>query len=146
MAITHLSAHDGEPIWVLGEAHTVKVRHTAYTVIETAGAPGSGLPPHALDGQDQSVYVLAGEYELVSGDDLITLTVGSIAFIPRGTVHRLTVSGSDPARCLLTVNPPGAVEAWLDEIGALHRSADASTEEIFAIARKVGISLLTSPV
>jgi quercetin dioxygenase-like cupin family protein len=148
LTITYLAAQAGEPVWVLGSTRTIKVRHTAYTVIESTDAPGSGLPPHALDGQDQSVYVLAGTYELVAGDERLALGPGEVAFIPRGTVHRLTVSGSDPARCLVTVTPPGAAETFLDEVrgsvGALSASTDA--DEILAIARRAGIALLTSPV
>jgi quercetin dioxygenase-like cupin family protein len=167
LTITSVSLPEGEPVRVLGAVHTIKVRHTAYTVIESIGAPGSGLPPHSLEGQDQSIYVLTGEYRLVTGDERLMLAPGSIALIPRGTVHSLTVSGTGAGRCLMIVNPHGAMETFLDELRAAARSADehtndvvkdapdsgaggadgvAGADEVFAIARRVGITLLTSPV
>lgn len=129
---------------VLGATYTIKIRHTAYTVIETQGTPGSGLPPHALERQDQSIYVLAGEYRLVVGDECRILSAGSIAFVPRDTVHSLTGSSTEPSRCLTIVSPHGAWETFLDEV----RAADATlgVDQIYAIARRAGIALLTSPV
>jgi quercetin dioxygenase-like cupin family protein len=135
---------DDEPVEVLGTAHTIKVRHASYSVIESAGEPGPGLPPHALEGQDQSIYVLAGEYELVTGDQHRPLARGASAFVPRDTAHCLTVVGTEPARCLMIVSPPGPWEAFLDEL----RTAGAVTtaDEIYAAGRRAGIVLLTSPV
>lgn len=143
MTIAPVSLPAGEPIPVLGVTHTIKVRHTAYTIIESAGAPGSGLPPHSLEGQDQSIYVLAGEYLLVIGDERRTLAPGSMSFIARDTVHSLTVSGSQPARCLTIVNPHGALETFLDEMRTVEPGAP---EAVYALARRAGIALLTSPV
>ena len=129
---------------VLGTAHTIKVRHSAYTVIEAAGGPGTGLPPHALGGQDQSVYVVAGEYRLVTGDQSRLLTAGESAFIPRDTVHCLTVVGAELARRLVIASPHGPLEKFLDELRVLE--ATGTADEIYAVGRRAGIVLLTSPV
>jgi quercetin dioxygenase-like cupin family protein len=132
------------PVEVLGTAHTVKIRHDSYTVIESAGGPGTGLPPHALQGQDQWIYVLAGEYQVVTGDERRLLTAGASAVVPRDTVHCLTVVGTEPARCLMVVSPHGPWETFLNEL----RIADApsAAEEIYAAGRRAGLVLLTSPV
>lgn len=140
MAITHHASHEAEPLSLLGELTSLKVRHPAYSVFERATGPGEGLPPHVHDDQDETIYVVAGSYQLSSGDDRKQLTPGSIAFIPRGTVHSLTVSGNEPARCLAIFDPPGAMERFYDEV----RTAGA--DEALAIARRLGITLLTSPV
>jgi quercetin dioxygenase-like cupin family protein len=142
--VTITSASSTEAVPVFGTTHTIKVRHTAYTVIECAGEPGSGLPPHALEDQDQSIYVLAGQYHLVTGDDTRPLSPGSIAFVARGTVHSLTVSGTEPARCLTIVNPHGAWETFLDDLRAV--GATTGVDDVCAIARRAGIALLTSSV
>ena len=142
MTITSAAAE--LPVEVLGTAHTIKVRHSSYTVIESAGAPGTGLPPHALAGQDQSIYVLAGEYQLVTGDQRRLLTGGASAFVPRDTVHRLTVVGTKPARCLMIVSPHGPWEAFLDELRIVE--ATTAVDEIYAVGRRAGIVMLTSAV
>lgn len=138
---------DGEPVPVLGALHRIRLRHTDYTVIETVAAPGSGLPPHSLDAQDQAIYVLEGEFLLTTSDEQRTLEPGSVAVVARGSVHSLTAAGVAAARCLVILTPPGgAMEAFLDElrIDGTGRSGDAAT--VYATARRVGIPLLTSPV
>ena len=144
MAITHRPSHAGETLSLLGEVTTIKARQASYSVIEISGLPGRGLPPHTHDDQDEGIYVLAGEYHLSSGEEQRTLTPGSFASVPRGTVHSLTVSGTQPGRCLLIFDPPGAMERFLDEV----RSAAGTTHEpdVHAIARRLGLALLTSPV
>jgi quercetin dioxygenase-like cupin family protein len=142
--MTTTSAADDGPVDVLGTVHTIKVRHTAYVLIESAGEPGTGLPPHTLEGQDQSIYVLAGEYQLVTGDQRRRLTRGESAVVPRDTVHSLSVGGGEPGRCLMIVSPPGSWDAFLDDL----RGADATltADDIYAVGRRAGIVLLTSPV
>jgi quercetin dioxygenase-like cupin family protein len=148
VAITHLTAHEGESLSVFGEVTTFKIRRASYSVLESSAEPGHGLPPHTHDGQDEAIYVLAGEYRLSSGEDRLTLTAGSLALVSRGTVHSLTAAGTEPASCLVIFDPPGAMERFFDEV----RTAGASTgdaggtPDIFAIARSLGIALLTSPV
>jgi quercetin dioxygenase-like cupin family protein len=143
MTIAEVSVPDGEPISVLGATHTIRIRHTTYTVVDSMGSTGSGLPPHALDGQDKSIYVVTGEYLLALGDELRRLGPGAVAFVPRGTVHSLTVSGAEQARCVMIVSPQGAFESFLDEVRLAPRP---DTDEIYAFARRAGVSLLTSPV
>ena len=51
--------------------------------------------------------------------------------------------GLRPARCLAIFDPPGAMELFYDEV---RTAGDAGTEDVLAIARRLGITLLTSPV
>lgn len=144
MAISHLPSDAGESLRLLGGVATFKARQASYSVIESSGLPGHGLPPHTHDDQDEGIYVLAGEYHLASGDDHLTLGPGSFASVPRGTLHALTVAGTDPARCLLIFDPPGAMERFLDEVRAVGDAPDE--RDVHSIARRLGLALLTSPV
>lgn len=141
MAITHVPASEGMTTSILGEVTTLKVRHPAYTMFESSTGPGDGLPPHAHADQDEAIYVLDGEYRLSSGDDRLTLCAGSFAYVPRGTVHALTVVGRRAARCLVVFNPPGAMERFYDEV-----RGNGVGEDVLAIAARHGIRLLTHPV
>ena len=144
MPISHVPSDSGDTLSLLGGVATFKARHPSYSVIESSGQPGHGLPPHTHDDQDEGVYVLAGEYHLASGEDHLTLGPGSFASIPRGTQHSLVVGGTEPARCLLIFDPPGAMERFLDEVRAAGDTPDE--RDVHAIARRLGLALLTSPV
>jgi quercetin dioxygenase-like cupin family protein len=151
VAITHLSAREGESLSIMGEVTTLKIRHAAYTMFASSASAGQGLPPHSHEDQDEAIYVLAGEYLLASGEDRLTLTPGSFAFVPRGTVHFLEAAGAEPARCLVVFNPPGAMERFFDELRAARTEPDGEdradgADGVLAIARRLGIALLTSPV
>jgi quercetin dioxygenase-like cupin family protein len=118
--VAHLASGEGQTLRVLGELNTFKARYAAYTLLESTALPeeGSGLPPHVHHDQDEAIYVLEGEYALfVSGDEELRLTRGSFASVPRGTIHALEVTGSNPGRCLVILTPPGALERFFEEVG-----------------------------
>lgn len=114
--VTHLAAGKGQTLRVLGELNTFKACDAAYTLLESTALPGgSGLPPHD---QDEAIYVLEGEYALfVSGDEESRRARGSFATVPRGTVHALEVTGSNPGRCLVILTPPVSLERFFEEVG-----------------------------
>ena len=143
MTIAPVAPPDGEPVSVLGGSYAIRARNAAYALVESAGQPGSGLPPHALDGQDQTICVLSGDYVLVIGDERRPLAPGSIAVVPRDTVHSLTVTGERAGQALIIASPPGALDAFIEEVRLM---GPGSTETVHALARSAGISLLTSPV
>lgn len=140
MAITHPVSPSGEFLPVFGEGNTVLLRNATYSLFERVTAPGGGLPPHIHQDQDEAIYILAGEHLLSSGEERLTLTPGACVLVPRGTVHSLVVRGNEPGRSLVVFNPPGAMDRFYDE------ARDADAVEILAIARHLGIHLLTSPV
>jgi uncharacterized cupin superfamily protein len=149
--VAHLASGEGQTLRVLGELNTFKARDAAYTLLESTALPGgSGLPPHVHHDQDEAIYVLEGEYTLlVSGDEELRLARGSFATVPRGTVHALEVTGSNPGRCLVILTPPGELERFFEEVGVRARNevpATPDAQEVFASARRHGISLLRTPV
>ncbi len=143
-------------LWVLGELNTIRAQGETYTLLESATPPGGGLPPHVHYAQDEAIYILEGEYSLVSGDEESRLGPGSFASVPKGTVHALRkVAGDGPGRSLALLTPPGALERFLEEVGVpvANRSTSFAApknapemEEVVASARRHGIYLLTRPV
>lgn len=136
-------------LWVLGEINTIRARAEAYTLLESTAPPGGGLPPHVHHDQDEAIYVLEGEYTLVSGDEESRLGPGSFASVPRGTLHALKVTGNEPGRMLAILSPPGSLERFFEEVGVRAGNgapAPPDEEEVLASARRHGISLLTRPV
>ena len=104
-------AGSGERIWIVGDTLTFKATAETtggtLTAIECEAAPGGGPPPHIHENEDESFYVLDGEFEILLGDELLRAGPGDYAFVPRGTVHRFANVGDDVGRILILFTPGG---------------------------------------
>jgi quercetin dioxygenase-like cupin family protein len=116
-----LEPQAGERIWITGD--TVQIKASAadtggpYTMIEAIASPGNGPPPHLHKNEDETLYVLDGDFEILNGDEhLMTAKPGALAFVPRGTVHRFRCIGDRTGRILL-VCTPGGIEGFFRESG-----------------------------
>jgi quercetin dioxygenase-like cupin family protein len=117
----NLDPQAGEKIWITGD--TVKIKATpaetggAYTMIEAIASSGNGPPPHLHKNEDETLYVLDGDFEILNGDEhLMSAKPGALAFVPRGTVHRFRCVGDRTGRILL-VYIPGGIEGFFRESG-----------------------------
>ena len=67
MGLTHVPPGEGRSLWVLGELVTYKTTSEqtggAYSLFEVTTQPGTGPPPHVQHLEDESFYVLEGEYD-----------------------------------------------------------------------------------
>src|SRR4028118_1386629 len=75
-------------LWVFGELVVCKTKSEqtggAYSLFEVVTQPGSGPPPHVQHREDESFYVLEGEYEfLVDGNTLRTCGLAPSSTFPR---------------------------------------------------------------
>lgn len=116
----NLEPQAGEKIWITGD--TVIIRATAaetggaYTMIEAIASPGNGPPPHFHKNEDETLYVLDGDFEILNGEHLMSVKPGALAFVPRGTVHRFRCIGDRTGRMLL-IYTPGGIEGFFRESG-----------------------------
>jgi quercetin dioxygenase-like cupin family protein len=76
-------------------------------VLEVLAEPGGGPPPHIHHNEDESFYVLDGEFEIVRAHETIRAGAGTFAHVPRGTIHRFSNVGSSPSRILIMFTPAG---------------------------------------
>jgi mannose-6-phosphate isomerase-like protein (cupin superfamily) len=134
----------------LGSLIVFKARMPGFTLLESMTPPGKSPPPFVHHEQDTLVCVIEGEYE-ISGE---RLPEGSCTFIPKGTVHAVSVAGSEAGRCLVILTPPGPAERFFEEVGVPCANGDPfappedapDMKELSAIARRHGIELLVTPV
>jgi quercetin dioxygenase-like cupin family protein len=117
----NLDPESGEKIWITGD--TVIIRATAadtggaYTMIEAIASPGNGPPLHLHKNEDETLYVLEGDIEILNGDKgILKAKPGAVAFVPKGTVHRFRCTGDRTGRLLL-VYTPGGIEGSFRESG-----------------------------
>lgn len=74
----------GEPVELLV---TSAATGGAFSIGRQTCKPGSGVPPHTHQHEDEVFSVVAGRFEIFNGDDWTEIPEGGIAFAPRNHVH-----------------------------------------------------------
>ena len=120
--VAHILLGEGRRLlWVMGEFLTYKIPSQrtggAYSLFEVATQPNGGPPPHVQHREDESFYVLEGEFEFLSGEETLRVGAGSLIYIPKGTLHTHKNVGEGVGRMLLTQTPGGLYERFFEEVG-----------------------------
>ena len=116
----HVAQGEGKLVWFADELLTFKVdRDQSETVgiFEDEVPPQSGPPAHLHRSQDETHYVLEGQFEFVVGERKVNAGVGSVVYVPRTTVHAFTNTGTDKGKLLFINTPAGPLEQFLLEFG-----------------------------
>ncbi len=121
-AVAHVPPGEGRrSLWVLGELLTYKTPSQktggAYSLFELTTHPGAGPPPHVHHREDESFYVLEGEFEFVVEGRTISAGVGSLIYVPKGTLHAHKNVGEGVGRMLAMQTPGGLYEHFFEEVG-----------------------------
>ena len=66
-----------------------------YSVFETITRPGMGTPLHVHHREEETFYVLKGEYEFHVGAETIRATPGTLLIGPRDVPHWFRNVGTD---------------------------------------------------
>ena len=121
-AVAHIPPGEGaRSLWVLGVLVTYKVpSHRtggAYSLFEVATHPGAGPPPHIHHREDESFYVLEGDYEFLIGGETLRVVADSLLYVPKGTLHAHKNVGEGVGRMLVTQTPGGLYEYFFEQAG-----------------------------
>ena len=113
-------------VWKATEEDT----HGAYSLQEFTRPPGRlGVRSHVHHGEEEAFYVLEGEMTFTIGDRTVRATAGSFVLVPRGVVHTHRTTGTQPARWLAIVSPPG-MGRYFEERAELVRGNPAPVGEV----------------
>lgn len=108
----------GKRVWMTGIMVTIKAdsRMTggAYAVFEDLVLPGQGMRLHVHTREDETLYVVEGELQVVLGDQTYMARVGDFAHMARGTPHRFQNVSDKPARMFMSYSPGGFEQFFLD--------------------------------
>jgi uncharacterized RmlC-like cupin family protein len=66
-----------------------------------------GVPRHTHTREDETYYILAGELEVIIGDEVFILKTGDTLIAPRDIPHQLRNSGDVENHYLLVFSPSG---------------------------------------
>ena len=134
----------GRALAVIGQDVTIKLAGAdtaggAY-IFEASTPPGTGVPPHIHEHEDEILHVLEGEYEITLDGRTHRAAAGAIANFPRGVAHGFRNAGGRPARALFTVLPAANFERFFEELSRL--PPGAPPERIAEVFERYDLHLL----
>jgi quercetin dioxygenase-like cupin family protein len=109
----------------------------AYALIETANDPSTGVPLHVHEREDETWFVLEGEYTFEVGGRTFRAGPGDYVFGARNVPHSYANRTGAVARALIMVTPAGFEGFWRE---SAKLAADAAAHQ--ALGEKYGVRQL----
>ncbi len=134
MAAVRSFAVFGEPVEVLVDGRMTGGLSATITQVSAAGG---GVPLHSHQNEDETFFVVEGEYEFCCGDQRTRLSAGDSFHAARGSVHQFTNVGASEGKLVIFIAPAG-LETYLEAISTLLMPQDA--ERLVAISSQYGIA------
>jgi quercetin dioxygenase-like cupin family protein len=133
---------EGQKLQIRNEIVFVKLAGAetggACAVMESWTPPGGGPPLHRHTREDESFYVLEGDYEFTIGGQTVHAPAGTFLFGARGIPHSFKNIGAKQARILALIQPAG-LEKLFEEASELLRSGTADPAQMAALSARYGI-------
>lgn len=146
---------EGRAVWVPGGqllTYKVTAEQTggAYSLFEGTVPPQYGTPPHIHHREDESFYVVEGEFEFLRDGETVRAGAGSLVYVPRGSLHAFKNVGEGRGRLLMSQTPGGLHERFFEEVGeeATDRTTPPAAKDepdLVAVAAKYGTEVPVSP-
>jgi quercetin dioxygenase-like cupin family protein len=138
------------PLDILGDQVLLKLgsRDSAgqLTVMIGITPPKAGPPLHRHSREDESFYVLEGEYLFEVDGKQFHAGPGTFAFLPRGTAHTFQNVTDKPAKLLIVTQPAGIESFFVDIDAAMHGMTEPDMTVLLPIFHKFGMELLGPPL
>jgi mannose-6-phosphate isomerase-like protein (cupin superfamily) len=115
-----LQAADGELVYVGRDPVLIKLSPEGargrFAMITQDVSPGTTIPVHAHDNEDEVIFIQSGAGEATVGDRTVPLAAGSTLFVPQGTWHGGRNTGTETMKWVAIYSPSG-FEGYFREIG-----------------------------
>jgi quercetin dioxygenase-like cupin family protein len=90
----------------------------ALAALEAVNGPGEGPPLHLHTREDETIYILEGDFRFKLGAKISNAGPGSFIYIPRGLPHTWQIIGEGNGRMLITFAPAG-MEGFFDRLSSM---------------------------
>jgi quercetin dioxygenase-like cupin family protein len=110
--------------------------------LQTTAPPGEGPPLHTHTREEETIYVVSGEFRWQVGKEVSAAPPGSFAFIPRGAAHTWQNIGDEHGTILVTFMPAG-MEGFFER---LSRMNEFDLDEFRAAAAEHGTEIVGPPL
>lgn len=138
------------PLNILGDQVLLKLggRDTAgqLTVMMGITPPKAGPPLHRHSREDESFYVLEGEYLFEVDGKQFHAGPGTFAFLPRGTAHTFQNVTDTPAKLLIITQPAGVEDFFVEVDAAMRGMTEPDMAVLLPIFHKFGMELVGPPI
>lgn len=124
----------GEPVEVLVSGEMTQ--GLSATMLQVS-PPGGGPPPHMHQNEDETFFVVEGEYEFLTANGWVKRSTGDSFYAARGSIHTFRNVGSAEGKLLVVATPAG-LDTYLEEISVLAIPKDLA--KLIAISARYGIS------
>jgi quercetin dioxygenase-like cupin family protein len=140
-----IDADAGELVYVGRDPVRIKIgpgdTSGRFAMITQDVSPGTTIPIHLHEKEDEVIFIQSGAGEATLGDDTIPLAAGSTLFVPQGTWHGGRNTGSATLKWIALYSPSG-FDGYFREIG--RRTPEEAprrrtNEERDALDRRFGI-------
>jgi quercetin dioxygenase-like cupin family protein len=110
--------------------------------LESVARPGDGPPLHVHTREEETIYVVEGDFRWQVADDLSAAAPGSFAFVPRGVAHTWQNMGDRQGRLLVTFAPAG-MEGFFERLSLM---TEFDLEEFRAAGAEHGTDVIGPPL
>ena len=125
----------------------------AYFTLEGAVPPGAGPPPHIHHDQDESLYVVEGQLEIMVDGQVREAKAGDFVHISKGSPHNFINRSQAPAKLVATFVPAVNAEQFFrdamketqDRNATPPQLDDAMIQRMIAAAESNGVEILPPP-
>jgi quercetin dioxygenase-like cupin family protein len=139
---------EGNQLHALGLTAIEKIRSAdtggGSYAFEVVGPAGFGIPPHVHSYEDELLYVIEGEYDILLENKRFHVGPGSVLNFTRGTVHGFQGVGTTINRALHVMTPGTSFEQFLHELVQLP-PGPPNVPVLAALFGKYGMKLMPSP-
>jgi mannose-6-phosphate isomerase-like protein (cupin superfamily) len=139
-----VSSKEGTTFNILGHVVTVKLHSWSGNdnyVFELISPPGTGIPPHVHKMEDEVLYILDGEFEVMIGEKIFKATAGDCLNFVRNIPHGYTNIGTTDARTLWYVSPGQSFEKFFEQLSQFP-PGPPDAEKFNALCEKHGMKFL----
>jgi quercetin dioxygenase-like cupin family protein len=127
---------------ILGQTYIPKqVSETSFSWHATF-PPGTFVPPHIHPTQDEFIYLLEGQFELMLDGKTVFAGPGDLVRMPMGIPHGIFNKSDWTVKCFFWVSP---TRRLYDLFWAIHNMPEQTPAEVVALAAKHEVDFLPPP-
>lgn len=127
---------------ILGQTYVPKQVSEASFSWHAIFPPGTFVPPHIHPTQDEFIYMLEGQFDLLLDSKEASARPGDLIRLPRGIPHAIFNKSETVTKCLFWVAP---TRKLYDLFWAIHAMAEQTPEGVVALAAKHEVDFLPPP-